>query len=178
MQKPLTDSPKRQVIYVLVGPKGAGKTYLSTRLQAELGVPFLRVEDIWLALRNETRLSGEAFDTEGQRRVLQAVSSILDCHCQVAIESTATAPWFKHFLEQLETSGEVTLIRIRVPLDQCLARIKERDASVHIPVSDDRIGEINAIAERIELNWALEAKNRDKRDTDRFLAAFKARFLA
>jgi hypothetical protein len=35
-------------VLVLVGPKGSGKTYVGTLTNKELGVPFLRVEPIFL----------------------------------------------------------------------------------------------------------------------------------
>lgn len=35
-------------IYILIGPKGSGKTYIGTPLQDQLHIPFLRVEDIAL----------------------------------------------------------------------------------------------------------------------------------
>ena len=61
---------RRARIFLLVGPKGAGKTTLAKRMESELGIAFVRVEAIWLALAAEKTLQGSAFDTEGLRRVV------------------------------------------------------------------------------------------------------------
>lgn len=49
---------------------------------------------------------------------------------------------------------------------QCVERIRTRDASIHIPVSDDQIQRINTLAERVTLAWAAEIDNRGPLDVD------------
>lgn len=46
-------------------------------------------------------------------------------------------------------------------------RIKVRDASIHIPVSDGDVERINEIAHRVELPWAAEIDNRGRSMTPR-----------
>src|SRR5450755_1893861 len=67
-------------LLVLVGPKGSGKTHVGAVLEARLGVRFVRVEPIFLALRNQV----EAL-TEVERQVDRALAEAQ----VVAIESTA-----------------------------------------------------------------------------------------
>jgi shikimate kinase len=155
-----------KTILLLVGPKGAGKTYLGTRLEREAGIPFVRVESIWLELARTKRLEGSALDTAGQERVLNEVETSLEATDSVVLESTGTAPWFPHFLAQLESLGRVAAIRVRAPAADCLARVRNRDSQLHIPVSDERVQEINAIAERIELKWALVVENNTHKDAN------------
>lgn len=164
-------------IFVLVGPKGAGKTFLGAAIHREFGVPFVRVEDIWLELKKENALQGKAFDDEGQRRTISALHGPLNESGSVVIESTGAAPWLGEFLDRLKALGDVHLIRVRVPLDVCLRRVQRRDASLHIPVSDDRVREINAIADKISLPWALEIDNSDDVSPEAIVAAFKNLFL-
>ena len=37
-----------KTLFILIEPKGAGKTYIGTRIEAQLGIKFLRVEPIWI----------------------------------------------------------------------------------------------------------------------------------
>lgn len=43
----------RKTIFILIGPKGSGKTCIGSLLQQELGIPFFRVENTWLNVKEE-----------------------------------------------------------------------------------------------------------------------------
>jgi predicted kinase len=163
-----------KTIVLLVGPKGAGKTHLGTRLEREAGIPFVRVEPIWLTLAGTERHDAATFDAAGQQRVLAAVASKLQGFPRVVLESTGTAPWFESFLAKLGSLGRVVIIRVRAPAALCLSRVRSRDGQDHIPVSDERILEINAIAESVQLAWAVEIDNTTKDDADDFIALVRA----
>ena len=79
----------RKTIVLLVGPKAAGKTYLATRMEAELEASFLRVEQIWLELSRELSPGTARFDEVGQSRVLEAVRERLESHDCVALKARA-----------------------------------------------------------------------------------------
>ena len=42
-----------KTLYMLIGPKGSGKTYIGTLVENETDISFLRVENIWLKLSPE-----------------------------------------------------------------------------------------------------------------------------
>jgi shikimate kinase len=151
-------SASRSVL-VLVGPKGSGKTYVGTLLGKELGLHFLRVEPIFLENMRRSHLTGTALDEEGYSRVLAAVDSVLSRESLVIIESTGASDAFPAFLQALRSRYEVTLVSIRAPLERCLERVRSRDQAMHIPVSDDRVAEINARAAAVRLEWDLEIDN-------------------
>ncbi len=159
----------RKTIVLLVGPKGAGKTYLASRMESELRIPFIRVEPIWLALANEIRPGSTSFDVEGQARVLASVRTALQAHPGVVLESTGAAPWFQRQLADLRSIGDLLFVKVDAPQSICMERIRERDASAHIPVSDDRIEEINKMAAKVELPWIMTVQNRDTDHADEFL---------
>lgn len=122
-----------KTILLLVGPKGAGKTYLGARLEREAGIPFVRVEPIWLEIAKTQRLGGASYDAAGQERVLSAVEISLRGSHRVALESTGTAPWFLSFLESLGSLGRVFAIRVRAPPAVCLSRVRGRQGQDHVP---------------------------------------------
>jgi dephospho-CoA kinase len=168
----MPDRQQKKII-LLVGPKGAGKTYLATRLEREAGVPFVRVEPIWMSLAAEGRRKGTAFDEEGQRRVIAEVERRLAGSSFLVLESTGVAPWFEAFLARLKNLGRVALIRVCADPSLCLERVRKRDQWQHIEVSDARVVEINAVAEQVTLPWAAEIENRTKEDADEFITKFK-----
>ena len=146
-------------VLVLVGPKGSGKTYVGTLINKELGVRFLRVEPIFLENMHSSHLTGTALDEEGYSKVLREIDSVLTRESCVVIESTGASEAFHAFLHALRLRYKVTLVSIRAPLDRCLERVRNRDRTMHIPVSDDRAAEINARAAMVRLPWDLEIDN-------------------
>lgn len=160
---------KRKTVILLIGPKGAGKTHLASRMEEEIGIPFLRVEPIWLKLMDEMEPGSRDFDNEGLSRVLRSAREHLSAEGSVVLESTGTAPWFSDMLNALEKAGELVLVRVHAPIETCLDRIHRRDASQHIPVSDDRIKEINALATQVQLPWSVVVQNTSEAQADDFL---------
>jgi shikimate kinase len=146
-------------IIVLVGPKGSGKTFIGTLVSEQLGCRFLRVEPIFLENMARSRLTGMALDEEGYACVLAAVASELSAASCLIIESTGASEAFPAFLGELRSRYEVVLVSIRAPLEVCLQRVRDRDQAKHIPVSDDRVLEINTRASRLQLAWDLELEN-------------------
>lgn len=165
----------KKVIYILLGLKGVGKTYLCRLLDERFSIGFVRVEEIWLKLLKEKTYQGLAFDEEGQRRVLEAIVSKSEEN--VVIESTGTAPWFDVFLGKLRLVGSVKLIRIVAPPTICLERVRSRNQSEHIPVSDERVKEINSVAENVILPWDMEYENMAE-GGETFLMEFSQKFLS
>jgi shikimate kinase len=41
----------QKILYMLIGPKGAGKTHIGTIVDRDTDISFLRVESIWLGLQ-------------------------------------------------------------------------------------------------------------------------------
>lgn len=156
-------------VLVLVGPKGSGKTYVGTLINKELGVPFLRVEPIFLESIRSSQLTGTALDEESYSKVLAEVDCVLNRESRVIIESTGASEAFPAFLNALRSSYQVTLVSIRAPLERCLERVQSRDQPLHIPVSDDSVAEINARAAMVHLPWDLEIDNGGPASTEAIL---------
>ena len=146
-------------VLILVGPKGSGKTYIGSLVERELGVRFLRVEPIFLENMRGSHLTGTALDEEGYSKVLAEMDSVLSREPGIIIECTGASDAFPAFLHALRSRYEVMLVSIRAPLERCLERVRSRDQTMHIAVSDDRIAEINQRAAVVRLSWDLEIDN-------------------
>lgn len=163
----------KQVI-VLVGPKGAGKSTIGQLLATELGVHFLRVEPLFLELRARLGAGHPELERLGFQSVLERVREALSSHDTVCIESTGASTHVPGLLAALAELARVLLVRVRATPEQCLVRIAGRDASIHIPVSDDQVERINAIAVRVSLPWAAELDNRGRLDRAAVIATVRA----
>lgn len=153
-------------VLVLVGPKGSGKTYVGSLVERELGVRFLRVEPIFLQNVRSSHLTGTALDEEGYLKVLAEIDAAPSHEPRIIIESTGASDAFPAFLHALRSRYEVMLISICAPLERCLERVRSRDQALHIPVSDDRVAEINERAALVRLPWDLEIDNSGPASSD------------
>lgn len=68
----------KKTLYVLIGPKGSGKTHVGTKVNQHTSIKFLRVEPIWLNLA-----PGE----DGWQRVEHEIDQLFEQHDRIMIES-------------------------------------------------------------------------------------------
>jgi shikimate kinase len=151
-------------IVVLIGLKGSGKTYIGTLMQEKLGIKFFRVENIWLSLKSD-RLSDE-YITEGFGIVERELDRLLLDSDWITIESTGTTEYFSNFLGKLKAKYVVKLVKIETNPELCLKRLKSRDSSIHIPVSDDIVDKINQDALKVSLQYDLIIYNEKSTDKE------------
>ncbi|KAF3886669.1 MULTISPECIES: AAA family ATPase [Nostocales] len=151
---------KQCTLLLLVGMKGSGKTFIGGVLEKYLDVKFLRIESIFVELLQlEPKLEGIALEKRGFQIVLETLDELAKHHRILCIESTGTAHTFPDLLAALRQGFHVSFIHIQAPLDTCIQRVMARDASAHIPVSDERLREINERALLVNLPWDLEIDN-------------------
>ncbi|HUP56361.1 MAG TPA: AAA family ATPase [Bdellovibrionota bacterium] len=153
-------------LIILVGPKGSGKSTIGALLAERLPIHFFRVEPMFLENLREGGLEGDALTQRGFARIGVRIDDLFGAWPAVVIESTGAYPGFAGLLRGYREKYQVSLVRVRVPAEDCLSRVRSRDARDHIPVSDARVNEINAIAERVELDWDLEIDNSGAFDPD------------
>ncbi|MBE9166721.1 hypothetical protein IQ238_03960 [Pleurocapsales cyanobacterium LEGE 06147] len=82
-----------KVLYMLIGPKGAGKTYIGTLINTHTDIRFIRVEPIWLSLQ-----AGE----DGWKKVEQIIDTAFNSHSKIAIKSLGAGEEFGKFHTSLE----------------------------------------------------------------------------
>ena len=162
-------------VLVLVGPKGAGKSTIGHILAADLGLHFLRAEPIFLDVRSQLGASHSQFEQAGFQAVLSAILESLGQHDIICFETTGASAHLSWLLEALRQEARVLLVRVLAAPEQCLTRIRSRDTSFDIPVSDHQIERINAIAQTVVLPWTAELDNRGP--IDRTLIASTVRSL-
>ncbi|WP_036028438.1 AAA family ATPase [Leptolyngbya sp. PCC 6406] len=154
----------QRTLYMLIGPKGAGKTYVGTLVAQNTEIQFIRVESIWLALK-----PGE----NGWKKVEQAIDQAFESYPKVMIESLGAGEAFGQFRAALAEKYALKLIRIYAALDTCLYRVKHRNNAEHIPISDDKVEQYNQIAAAVTYDWDLEIDNNTPAPDQDILAAIQ-----
>ena len=137
-------------LFILIGPKGSGKTYIGGRIEELTGIKFLRVEPLWLKLAE-----GE----DGWERVEHEIDELFLQHDKVIIESLGAGEGFDRMYASLKDKYRVKLIKVETDLEECLRRVRSRDNADHIPVSDDKIQEYNRIAASVKHPWQAVIDN-------------------
>ena len=100
---------KLKTVYVLIGPKGSGKTYIGSLLEKEIGLKFLSVEKLGLENIPKSKLIGNERIKESFRQEEAAIDEILQYHNAVSFESTGVHPWLQNILASLRTKYNVKL---------------------------------------------------------------------
>lgn len=153
-----------QILYMLIGPKGAGKTHIGTLLHQHTEIQFIRVEAIWLNLQPEEN---------GWQKVEQVIDETFKSYDKVMIESLGAGEEFARFHAALEKKYITKMIRVYADLDTCLTRVKSRNSADHIPVSDDKVEQYNQIAAKVVYDWDLEINNNAPATDDEVLAVIQ-----
>jgi shikimate kinase len=152
----------KQILYMLIGPKGAGKSHIGTLVNNHTDIHFLRVEPIWLSFE-----SGE----DGWRKVETAIDALFQKQDKVMIESLGAGEGFRAFYASLAKKYSIRLIRIKADLATCLRRVQNRNKTDHMPVSDDQVMEYNRIAAGVTYDWDLEIDNHGPAENEAILSA-------
>lgn len=165
-------SDNKPTVILLVGLKGAGKTTIGDSLARRLGITFLRVEPIYLAvMQANPDLSAAELEPVGFGAILDAIAQRAHSSPVMCIETTGTAGYFPEFLRRLRAGYHLHLIRVVASEEECLARVQRRDLKDHIPVSDERVREINRVASTVSLAWDMEVENSGEEGVDMAVAA-------
>ena len=151
-------------LYMLIGPKGSGKTYIGTLVARRTDILFISVEPIWLSLA-----PGE----DGWSSVEQVIDATFQTHNKVMIESLGAGDGFRTFHAALSQKYPITMIRVVADLQTCLKRVQTRSRADHIAVSDDKVMEYNTVAAQVSYNWALEINNDPPASDEAIVAAIR-----
>ena len=165
--------PGRKSVFILVGPKGSGKTHIGSLLEKEIGLKFLSVEKLGLENSKKSKLTGYERVKESFHEEEEEIDRILAQEDAMSFEATGSCEYFFTVLERLRAKYKVKLIRIFSPLDACRRRIRQRDASAHLPVSEEMITTINEKAARVVLDWDLTIDNSDQPSAEQITVLFK-----
>ena len=148
------------ILYLLIGPKGAGKSYISRLMEREFGIYFFRIEDIWLRLEKRKLKKSEKVRV-GRVEIIKNLDRLFRKNKAIIIESTGTSENFYQFVTSLKARYKVVLIKVSADPKICMERIRKRDYFSHVPYEHKELVRINKLASRIEFDYDYLLDNND-----------------
>jgi shikimate kinase len=152
-------------LYLLIGPKGAGKTHLGELIAANTSIDFIHVEAIWLDYFRSKRN-----DIRGWQLVIQEIENRFRNRNRVMIESLGVGEPFAETVAYFKDKAELYYINVWAELGTCMQRIKNRDASRQIPVEEEKIREYNEKVAAANHDWDLVIDNNGPASAGEILA--------
>ena len=150
------------MIFLLIGPKGSGKSFIGTLFNKYYNIKFLRVENWLLEMKKERSINNQEYIRESFQIIEEGVRKSLNKSDKLVFESTGLSSSFDSMLKSLRHDYKVVTIRINTDLDICLQRIRSRDQSIHINISDEQVGEINTAITSKNLKTEFTINNNNK----------------
>lgn len=132
-----------KTIYLLIGQKGSGKSYIGALLDKEFGIRFIRVEDWAKQIKKERAVDNEVYLKQVFAGIEKGIRDSLNETDSIVFESTGLTDYFDQMFHNLKKDFQVKTIVVYADSKTCLDRVKSRDQKIHINVSDDQISTIN-----------------------------------
>lgn len=158
----------------MIGQKGSGKSFIGTIFEKEFGIRFLRVEDWAKEIKRGREIDDETYLSQVFEAIEAGVRDSLESADEIVFESTGLTQYFDQMLENLKKDFLVKTILIEAHSDICLSRVKSRDQSIHIDVSDEQVNMINEkVNERLfQADYRIVNENKSREDLVRDLTDF------
>jgi len=149
-------------VYILIGPKGSGKSFIGTLLEKYYGIKFLRVENSVKKIKLNQSIDNPEYVHHAFRTIESRVRKYMKNEKVAVFESTGLTKYFDQMLKSLRIDFKVITIRISSDLKLCLDRVKSRDQSIHINVSEEQVKQINLAVEAKKMKTDFEIDNNYK----------------
>ncbi|QSE97220.1 nucleoside/nucleotide kinase family protein [Fulvivirga lutea] len=130
-------------IFLLIGQKGSGKSFIGSIFDKHFGIRFVRVEDWAKKIKQERAVDNEAYLKQVFQEIEKGIRDCLNQTDKLVFESTGLTEHFDRMLLSLRKDFRVTTIGINADSNLCLDRVKSRDQTIHINISDDQVNMIN-----------------------------------
>lgn len=141
--KPEESDNEQKKIFLLVGQKGSGKSFIGTLFDKEFGIKFIRVEDWAKKIKKDRAVDNEVYLKQVFAEIEKGIRDSLTETNKIVFESTGLTEFFDQMLQNLRRSYHVTTIGVFAESTICLERVKSRDQEIHINISDDQVLMIN-----------------------------------
>jgi predicted kinase len=148
-----------KTVYLLIGLKGSGKSYIGNLIENELEIKFLNVEKFFINFLDNPDKLDEKENIKVWKKIEEKIEKELKEINQISLESVGIFNSFKNFLEKINTRYQVKLIKVETPLDLCHQRINKRDKNDQVKLSLDSVEKMNNLFLKEKYNYNLVIKN-------------------
>lgn len=155
-----------KIIFLLIGQKGSGKSFIGTIFDKEFGIKFVRVEDWAIKIRKDREVVNEEYIKQVFEYIEKGIRDSLTKVDKLVFESTGLSEYFDQMLESLSRDFRVATISIYADSNLCLERVKSRDQSIHVNVSDEQVSIINrkVLERNLETNFYIINEYKTKKE--------------
>lgn len=157
---------KRKEIFLLIGQKGSGKSFIGSILEKEFGIKFIRVEDWAKQVRKNRAVNNEAYLNQVFQVIENGIRNALNDIDKLVFESTGLTDYFDQMLVSLKKDFKVTTIGIYADNSICLDRVRSRDQTIHINISDSQVTKINEMVRERDYQTDFRINNESKTEKD------------
>ena len=130
-------------IFLLIGPKGSGKSHIGSVFESKFGIKFVRVENWAMEIKKDRTVDNDDYIREVFDVIEEGIREEVSTHKSLVFESTGLSSHFDQLLKNLYTDFHIVTIKVHADNNLCLQRIKLRDQSMHVNVSDEHVEKIN-----------------------------------
>jgi shikimate kinase len=155
-----------KTLYILIGLKGSGKTYIGKLIENKFSIPFLRVENIFKNIKRDRHFSDKSYIQEGFALLEKEIRTRFIRDDALTMESTGLTDEFREMLESLRKDFSVKLIKIDAEPGLCLKRVTGRDNKDHINVADTDVEKINELAIKVRFDYDTVIDNNSKTEEE------------
>lgn len=153
-------------IFLLIGQKGSGKSFIGTLFDKEFGIKFIRVEDWAKKIKKDRAVDDEAYLKQVFGEIEKGIRESLIETDKIVFESTGLTEYFDQMIQNLRNDFRVTTIGVYADKAVCLKRVKSRDQEVHINISDNQVLMINERVRERDLETDFTIVNEDKSEKE------------
>lgn len=156
----------RKEIFLLIGQKGSGKSFIGSLMDKEFGINFIRVEDWAKKIKKDRDVDNQAYLKQVFEEIEKGIRESLVDKDKIVFESTGLTEYFDQMIQSLKRDFQVTTIGVYADSTICLERVKSRDQDIHINVSDDQVQMINhKVRERnFETDFSIINENKSEKE--------------
>ncbi len=162
----LNNCMNRKVIYLLIGQKGSGKSYIGSILDREFGIRFIRVEDWAKKIKKNRAIDNEAYLKQVFGEIEKGIRDSLTETDKIVFESTGLTEYFDQMIQRLSRYFQVATIGVYADSKTCLERVKSRNQKIHFNISDDQVLMINEKVRERNFETDFSIVNEDKSEKE------------
>lgn len=153
---------ENKIIFLLIGAKGSGKTFIGIIIESHFNIKFIRVEDWVKEIKKDRQIEDEKYLRDAFQVIETGIRSFLNNYSKIVFESTGLTNYFDQMIKSLRKDFKVITIKIQAESALCLERVKNRDLSIHINISDDQVININKQVQAKNMKTDFILSNNDK----------------
>lgn len=153
-----------KTVVILIGMKGSGKSYIGNLIEKELGIKFLQVEPLFIKSHGSKKIDPDKPITTGYPLVIKEIKKYLTKDNIIVIESLGIGKEFENFLNLLKENYTVLLVKIHTSFNTSFQRVKTRDTTNQILLSDNFIKQVNEASSKQQREFVAIIDNENATD--------------